>query len=223
MNLGSWPQTHHKGKGTYCQQEKSRIIRGLVGGKWHEPHTRYQGPHSAPPPQQFKGSHISSLRVPHVPSPDLCTCCFLSLDWPPLQMPSRLYLPCQTPLCTQELCITTATSSSSRKPSLIPFSHFFGLAYSRLKASVTLHNSYMRKFCHTLWRVWSLKTKAWLLFIRIFPAPSQCPAHSRQTNQCSILPSNRLTSKGLEQTNSPLHVHKRVVTGCCENEMRQYW
>ena len=110
MNLGSWLQTHHKGKGTYCQQEKSCIIRGLVGGKWHELHTRYQGPHSASPPRQFKGSHISSLRVPHVPSPDLCTCCFLSLDWPPLQMPSRLYLPCQTPLCTQELCIATASS-----------------------------------------------------------------------------------------------------------------
>lgn len=79
--------------------------------------------------------------------------------------------------------------SSSRRPSLIPFSHFFGLAYSRLKASVTLHNSYMRKFCQSLWTVWSLKSKTWLLFIRLFPRPSQCLAHSRQINQRSILPS----------------------------------
>ena len=108
MNHGSWLQTYHKGKGAYCQQEKSHIIRGLVGGKWHEPRARYQGPHSAPPPWQFKGSHISSLMVHHFPPPG--TCCFLSLDWPPLKMPSRLYLPYQTPICTQELCITTASS-----------------------------------------------------------------------------------------------------------------
>ena len=79
--------------------------------------------------------------------------------------------------------------SSSRKPSLIPISHFYGLAYSRLKASVTLHNSYVWKFCHSLWIVWSLKSKTWLLFIRVFPGPSQCLAHSRQITQCSILPS----------------------------------
>ena len=30
MNLGSWLQTYHKGKGTYCQQEKSYIIRGWL-------------------------------------------------------------------------------------------------------------------------------------------------------------------------------------------------
>lgn len=186
MNLGSWLQTYHKGKGTYCQQEKSHIIKGgwLEENGMNLMHGIMS--HSAPP--QFKGSHIPLLMVHHFPSPGLCMCCFPSLDWPPLKMPSRLYLPCQTPICTQELRITTA-SSSSREAFLIPSP--ISLALPILGSKPLSH--YITVTCGSsvspFWTVWSLAAKPDFLFIRLFPGPSQCLAHSRQINQHSILPS----------------------------------
>ena len=124
MNLGSWLQTHHKGKGIYCQQEKSHIIRGLVGGKWHEPLAWYQGPHSAPP-------HGSSRALIFPPSWSTtshlqASACAVSSPW--FGLPSKCP-PGSTCLVKLRYALRYVVMynysifSSSRRPSLITSLH----------------------------------------------------------------------------------------------------